>query len=134
MFIKEIPQNIKAIIEDSVSPYYFEAQYSGWSSRNANADARLLNVLGEMGVSEVETQALLIENNVYTEDFKQETYEYIDKFIEKFTVKDEFLIPSEERNQRLDLTKGILFILTKDIICTIDPLTARDLDDALSVT
>lgn len=37
----------------------------------------------------------------------------------------EYVIPENERNKRLDLTK--------EIICTVDPLTARDLDDALSI-
>ncbi len=35
------------------------------------------------------------------------------------------MIPDEERKKRLDLTN--------ELICTIDPLTARDLDDALSI-
>ena len=38
----------------------------------------------------------------------------------------EYIIPEDERKKRLDLTK--------EIICTVDPLTARDLDDALSIT
>jgi len=37
----------------------------------------------------------------------------------------EYMIPAEERAKRLDLTR--------EIICTVDPVTARDLDDALSV-
>lgn len=37
----------------------------------------------------------------------------------------EFIIPAEERSKRLDLTK--------EIICTIDPATSRDLDDAVSI-
>ncbi len=39
--------------------------------------------------------------------------------------KNEYIIPEDERAKRLDLTK--------EIICTVDPLTARDLDDALSI-
>ena len=35
------------------------------------------------------------------------------------------MIPEDERKKRLDLTN--------ELICTIDPLTARDLDDALSI-
>ena len=35
------------------------------------------------------------------------------------------MIPESERSGRLDLTQ--------EIICTIDPVTARDLDDALSI-
>lgn len=38
---------------------------------------------------------------------------------------NEYIIPEEERIKRLDLTK--------EIICTVDPVTARDLDDALSI-
>lgn len=35
------------------------------------------------------------------------------------------MIPESERKNRVDLTN--------EIICTIDPQTARDLDDALSI-
>ena len=37
----------------------------------------------------------------------------------------EYIITPEERLKRLDLSN--------EIICTVDPVTARDLDDALSV-
>lgn len=39
--------------------------------------------------------------------------------------RGEYVIPESERKNRVDLTN--------EIICTIDPLTARDLDDALSI-
>lgn len=52
--------------------------------------------------------------------------EYLDKTFGQNLDKDgEFIIPDEERKNRMDLTDKI--------ICTIDPKTAKDLDDALSI-
>lgn len=47
------------------------------------------------------------------------------KFENQLDENNEYIIPPEERAKRLDLTK--------ELICTIDPATARDLDDALSI-
>ena len=48
------------------------------------------------------------------------------KYSKHLNEKNEYIIPEHERAIRLDLTK--------ELICTIDPMTARDLDDALSIT
>jgi VacB/RNase II family 3'-5' exoribonuclease len=51
--------------------------------------------------------------------------ESLKEFKDLCNEKGEYVIPEEERKRRLDLTK--------ETICTVDPLTARDLDDALSI-
>jgi len=47
------------------------------------------------------------------------------KYLPMLDENKEYIIPVEERSKRLDLTK--------EIICTIDPATSRDLDDAVSI-
>ena len=49
----------------------------------------------------------------------------LDEFKKYLNDNHEYIIPDEEKAVRLDLTNEIIF--------TCDPVTARDLDDALSI-
>ncbi|XP_051944055.1 DIS3-like exonuclease 2 isoform X1 [Hippocampus zosterae] len=81
------------------------------------ADGRLAKTLGQAGEIEPETEGILTEYDVDFSDFSDNVLECLPKNVP-------WNIPPEEMAKRKDLRKECIF--------TIDPATARDLDDALS--
>ncbi|XP_077580431.1 DIS3-like exonuclease 2 isoform X1 [Stigmatopora nigra] len=81
------------------------------------AEGRLAKTLGQAGEIEPETEGLLIEYGVDYSEFLSEVINCLPKNFPRN-------IPPEEMAKRKDLRKECIF--------TIDPATARDLDDALS--
>ncbi|TFY81870.1 hypothetical protein EWM64_g2137 [Hericium alpestre] len=81
----------------------------------------LVEELGPIGDIEVETSALLKDCNFPTEDFS----ESVIKCLPPIPWTEVFSIPEREFEVRKDLRKERIF--------TIDPDTAKDLDDALSI-
>ncbi|XP_022341757.2 DIS3-like exonuclease 2 isoform X1 [Crassostrea virginica] len=85
---------------------------------NMQAFGSLMKSLGEAGEIEPETEGMLIENGVDFSEFPQEA-------IDSLPVQElPWKIPAEEYEYRRDFRSQCVF--------TIDPITARDLDDALS--
>ena len=90
--------------------------------------------IGEAGNLDAESMRLLRMYDICTEAYENEESEPTASVHEclKMFSKDidpetkEWIIPSEEISKRLDLRDTRIF--------TIDPLTAKDLDDALSIT
>lgn len=80
------------------------------------AIGNILKPLGKCGDLEVENEAILVQNNLDVTPFSEEIINQLPK--------SPFVITPEEFQKRTDLRKTTIF--------TIDPLTARDLDDALS--
>ncbi|XP_070476299.1 DIS3-like exonuclease 2 isoform X3 [Equus przewalskii] len=78
---------------------------------------QLAKSLGQAGEIEPETEGILTEYGVDFSDFSSEVLECLPQGLP-------WTIPPEEFNKRRDLRKDCIF--------TIDPSTARDLDDALS--
>lgn len=76
----------------------------------------ILKPLGKCGELEVENEAIIVQNHLDITPFSEEIINQLPK--------SPFVIPPEELEKRKDLRKTTIF--------TIDPLTARDLDDALS--
>uniref|UniRef100_A0A3Q3DQN5 DIS3-like exonuclease 2 n=1 Tax=Hippocampus comes TaxID=109280 RepID=A0A3Q3DQN5_HIPCM len=81
------------------------------------AEGRLAKTLGQAGEIEPETEGILTEYDVDFSDFSDNVLECLPKNVP-------WNIPPEEMAKRKDLRKECIF--------TIDPATARDLDDALS--
>lgn len=81
------------------------------------ADGYLSRSLGQAGEIEPETEGILIEYDVDFSDFSADVLDCLPKSFP-------WTIPNEEFRHRKDLRKECIF--------TIDPVTARDLDDALS--
>lgn len=82
---------------------------------------KMILSLGFAGTAESETKAIAASNNVKDAPFSEEVLA---------CVMQSFVIPSPQQLAemgRRDLRK-------EEFVCTIDPATARDLDDALSVT
>nr|XP_051705815.1 DIS3-like exonuclease 2 [Oryctolagus cuniculus] len=97
---------------------------------------QLAKSLGQAGEIEPETEGILTEYGVDFSDFSSEVLECLPQRLP-------WTVPPEEFNKRRDLScsvqpsalvpeAGKLWPTRKDCIFTIDPSTARDLDDALS--
>ena len=97
----------------------FVARIVRWEQVNA-ALGTLEGSLGKNSDIKVRTEGLLIENNIDNTDFGPEVLQDLPSNHQSWT------IPPGELKRRRDFRKECVF--------TIDPLTARDLDDALSVT
>jgi DIS3-like exonuclease 2 len=93
--------------------------------------------LGDADTLEAQSKAILMENDIRDEEFTDEVKQTFFLLLFLFQMisfdqvikclpleKDKWNIPQEEFSKRLDLRNQCIF--------TIDPATARDLDDALS--
>ncbi|XP_034038735.1 DIS3-like exonuclease 2 [Thalassophryne amazonica] len=95
----------------------FICRITNWAADNNFAEGRLAKTLGQAGEIEPETEGILIEYDIDFSKFSDEVLQCLPKNLP-------WSIPAEEMNRRRDLRKECIF--------TIDPATARDLDDALS--
>ncbi|XP_043558223.1 DIS3-like exonuclease 2 isoform X1 [Chiloscyllium plagiosum] len=88
-----------------------------WRDDSSFADGHLTKSLGQAGEIEPETEGILTEYDVDFSNFPDEVLDCLPKSLP-------WTIAKEELQKRKDLRKECIF--------TIDPATARDLDDALS--
>ncbi|XP_039999974.1 DIS3-like exonuclease 2 isoform X2 [Xiphias gladius] len=95
----------------------FICRITNWAADSNFAEGRLAKTLGQAGEIEPETEGILTEYDV---DFS----EFTDQVLDCLPKNLPWIIPPEEMRKRRDLRKECIF--------TIDPATARDLDDALS--
>ncbi|XP_070775181.1 DIS3-like exonuclease 2 [Enoplosus armatus] len=95
----------------------FIVRITNWAADSNFAEGRLAKTLGQAGEIEPETEGILTEYDVDFSEFSDEVLDCLPKNLP-------WTIPPEEMRQRRDLRKECIF--------TIDPATARDLDDALS--
>ncbi|XP_026992572.2 DIS3-like exonuclease 2 [Tachysurus fulvidraco] len=95
----------------------FICRITHWTPDSLFAQGQLMKSLGQAGVIEPETEAMLMEYDV-------EFSEFTDEVLECLPQARPWTIPPDELKRRRDLRKECIF--------TIDPATARDLDDALS--
>ena len=104
-----------------------------WSPKYRKPLCEITESIGEAGNLEAESMRLLKMHDICTESYEDENAEPTQSVHESLKVfsKDldpvtkEWIIPEDEIKRRLDLRSKRIF--------TIDPLTAKDLDDALSV-
>uniref|UniRef100_A0A4W6C4T4 DIS3-like exonuclease 2 n=1 Tax=Lates calcarifer TaxID=8187 RepID=A0A4W6C4T4_LATCA len=95
----------------------FICRITNWAADSNFAEGRLAKTLGQAGEIEPETEGILTEYDVDFSEFSDEVLDCLPKNLP-------WTIPPEEMSKRRDLRKECIF--------TIDPATARDLDDALS--
>ncbi|KAM5163267.1 DIS3-like exonuclease 2 isoform 2-T2 [Mantella aurantiaca] len=95
----------------------FICRITAWREDSNFAEGMLMKSLGQAGQIEPETEGILTEYGV---DFS----EFSNKVLKCLPQNLPWAIPQEEFEKRRDLRKECIF--------TIDPATARDLDDALS--
>ena len=79
----------------------------------------IIKEIGPVGDLELETKLMLKEYKLYTEDFDSKALQWAEE------IYTNWKIPEEEFKKRLDLR-------STHTIFTIDPVTAKDLDDAIS--
>ena len=97
----------------------FMAAIEKWEKVNM-AMGKLIKSLGHSSDIDVRTEALLLENNIDFAEFPDVALADLPRDYDTWTV------PEKEIQRRRDFRSECVF--------TIDPATARDLDDALSVT
>ncbi|XP_052267477.1 DIS3-like exonuclease 2 isoform X2 [Dreissena polymorpha] len=102
---------------DDYARNLFVARVTDWRSDSMMADGCLHKSLGEAGEVEPETEGMLIENGVDYDEFPQQALDCLPQNLP-------WRIPESEMEEREDFRRQCVF--------TIDPATARDLDDALS--
>ncbi|XP_076018288.1 DIS3-like exonuclease 2 [Genypterus blacodes] len=95
----------------------FICRITDWAADSNFAEGRLAKTLGQAGEIEPETEGILIEYGIDFSEFSDEVLDCLPKNLP-------WTIPPEEMSRRRDLRRECIF--------TIDPATARDLDDALS--
>ncbi|KAI8319235.1 RNB-domain-containing protein [Martensiomyces pterosporus] len=98
------------------SRHYCTVLMRTWSPREPLPWAEYVKDLGQRGPIDIETAIILEENDVATDPFSPDVI--------KCLPKTPWRIPEKELNGRTDLRADCIF--------TIDPPTARDLDDAVS--
>lgn len=109
-----------SIQPDRYKDVLFVAQLSEWVEGGGFATGSLVKIVGNCNMIESKMEAILIENQIIDTDFPADAYEELEYL--KNLPADWF----EKNNQgRRDLTNECIF--------TIDPKTARDLDDAVSI-
>jgi DIS3-like exonuclease 2 len=96
----------------------FIGRILSWERDSPFASGELMRSVGEAGEIEPETESFLVENDIEFGDFPPEALECLPR-------QTPWTIPQEEVGRRRDFRKECVF--------TIDPETARDLDDALHV-
>lgn len=94
-----------------------QVRMTDWSHQDP--DASLIQIIGMKGEHEVEIKSILLEKGIIA-DFKPSIIEEAKKLQKVWSP-----IPQEEYVKRRDVRDTVTF--------TIDPLTAKDFDDALSI-
>ncbi|KAM4727679.1 DIS3-like exonuclease 2 [Anableps anableps] len=95
----------------------FICRITDWTADSNFAEGQLAKTLGQAGEIQPETEGILTEYDVDFSEFTDEVLDCLPKNLP-------WTIPPEEFEKRRDLRQECIF--------TIDPATARDLDDALS--
>lgn len=87
-------------------------EWPAWSSMPVG---HYIEILGTMGDRDTEAKVILMENDIPHYDFSQAVYDCLPK--------GQWSVEPEEEKKRLDLRDLV--------ICSVDPLGCRDIDDAL---
>ncbi|XP_021053746.1 DIS3-like exonuclease 2 isoform X1 [Mus pahari] len=114
--LKDCPQDFMTRPKDYANTLFI-CRIIDWKEDCNFALGQLAKSLGQAGEIEPETEGILTEYGVDFSDFSSEVLECLPQSLP-------WTIPPDEVGKRRDLRKDCIF--------TIDPSTARDLDDALS--
>jgi len=97
---------------------YYEASIVAWNEKDEFPRVKVKSMLGKPGALETDVQALLKAEKINDDDL-------FDEEVLKCLPEIPWRIPKDEYSQRRDLRTHRIF--------SIDPETAKDLDDALSI-
>ncbi|GAB5363638.1 hypothetical protein AAMO2058_000901000 [Amorphochlora amoebiformis] len=113
-------------IPDDAPTMIYVAKYQSWGIHQKMPFVSIIDQIGMTGNIKAETFALLEECGIdydFNGDFDQDCLDCLQPF--EVRKGKTWTIPEDEIKRRVDLRHKR--------ICTIDPTTARDLDDALSI-
>ncbi|XP_068434706.1 DIS3-like exonuclease 2 isoform X2 [Clinocottus analis] len=116
VLLADCPQDFRSRQADYTYTLFI-CRITNWPANSNFAEGQLIKTLGQAGQIEPETEGILLEYEVDFSEFSEEVVNCLPKDLP-------WSIPAEEIKKRKDLRKECIF--------TIDPATARDLDDALS--
>ena len=128
---KELIEDIKN--KKKMNHRYYIVKMSEWKASFSRPACNVLSSIGEAGNLDAESLRLLKMHDIFSDEYEtagQQINEKVHESLRIFT-KDidpksgEWIIPEEEIKRRVDLRSKRIF--------TIDPITAKDLDDALSI-
>lgn len=108
------PDSFRNAKQEDIAKVLYYARLTSWSNIKY-ATGTIIKEVGKNGDIEVETKAILLENDLDSTPH--------DVSLDKFYTFP-YIIPKAELDKRLDYRQQCVF--------TIDPLTAKDLDDAVS--
>ncbi|GFY96661.1 ribonuclease II/R family protein [Actinidia rufa] len=120
VFVRDLPDAINKRLEDGDATIDMElvaARIDDWKEENYLPQAHVLHIFGRRGEIEPQIAAILFQNAIPSSEFSAESLSCLPH--------SPWEIPQEEFKSRRDLRNLCIF--------TIDPSTATDLDDALSV-
>ncbi|XP_022748517.1 DIS3-like exonuclease 2 isoform X2 [Durio zibethinus] len=120
VFVRDLPDCIKKRLEDgdvTIEMELLAAQIEDWSAESPFPRARVSHSFGRGGELEPQMNAILYQNTICCADFPPQVLSCLPNI--------PWDVPLEEFQTRKDLRDLCIF--------TIDPSTASDLDDALSV-
>lgn len=127
-FIETLPEEFWIDVASGADPCkrYYLCRYTCWKPWMNNPNAVMLKTLGSAGDIEAETLRILKQYDLFELEYPKEVLESLKYFNENVNHETkEWKIPEEEIKKRVDLRDTRIF--------TIDPITAKDLDDALSI-
>lgn len=117
--IKECPLDFLTT-PDRYKNVLFICQMTDWQANKNFARGSMVKIVGDSNDVQSRMEALLMEQQVYDIDFTPDVYRELE-YLENLP-KDWFARNTKDRRD-----------LTRECIFTIDPKTARDLDDAVSI-
>ena len=113
------------------NPYhrYYSVQYLDWRINQKRPHCQVIESIGEAGNLEAESFRILRSHEICPDKYgDDEGGTHVHECLKVFKSdqkNNEWQIPKAELDQRLDLRSKRIF--------TIDPITAKDMDDALSL-
>ncbi|XP_059630776.1 DIS3-like exonuclease 2 [Cornus florida] len=120
VFVRDLPDSIKKKLDDCDATVEMElvaAQIDDWGEDNCFPQAHILHIFGRGGEIGPQIAAILFENAIISSEFSSKSLSCLPHL--------PWEVPQGEFQSRRDLRNLCIF--------TIDPPSARDLDDALSV-
>ncbi|XP_015934710.1 DIS3-like exonuclease 2 [Arachis duranensis] len=120
LFVRDLPEHIKKRLQSgdvTTEMDLIAAQLYDWGEESLFPRAHILHVFGKGSKVQTHLDAILFQNTICESEFSPEAMTCLPCF--------PWEVPEKELQSRLDLRNLCIF--------TIDPSTATDLDDALSI-
>ena len=135
MAIMNVPKELVDDLRSKKKPNhrYYLVKMKQWKATSIRPACNVLSSIGEAGNLDAESLRLLKMHDIWSDEYEtpgQGVNEKVHESLRIFTkdidpISQEWIIHPDEIKRRIDLREKRIF--------TIDPITAKDLDDALSI-